>query len=90
MDLLNEYGTESHETGRARVQLGILKLSGGDREQLPDLVKMAKVDWRDVLAYAEYPEEIRMNPIEMREMPEKAARAIRERDKRQYKKWLQE
>ena len=90
LDLLNEYGTESYETGRTRVQLGILKLSRGDRERLPDLVKMAKVDWRDVLAYAEYPEEMRTDPTRMRDMPEQDARSIRERDRRQYEKWLKE
>jgi hypothetical protein len=90
LDLLNEYGTESYETGRTRVQLGILKLSAGDRERLPDLVKMAKVDWRDVLAYAEYPEEMRTDPTRMRDMPEEEARSIRKRDRRQYEKWLKE
>lgn len=90
LDLLNEYGTESYETGRARVQLGILKLSGGDRERLPDLVKMAKVDWRDILAYAEYPEEMRTSTTKRRDMPEEEARSIRERDRQQYEKWLKE
>jgi len=86
--LLNEYGTESYETGRTRVQLAILKLSGGNREQLPDLVKMAKVDWRDVLAYAEYPEEMRTDPTKMRDMPEEEVQTIRQRDRQQYEAWL--
>ena len=90
LDLLNEYGTESYETGRTRVQLAILKLSGGDRERLPDLVKMAKADWRDVLAYAEYPEEMKTAPSKMRDMPENEAQAIRQRDREQYEKWLKE
>lgn len=88
LDLLNAYGTESYETGRTRVQLAILKLSGGDRERLPDLVKMAKVDFRDVLAYAEYPEEMRTAPTEMRDMPEKEVRSIRQNDREQYEAWL--
>jgi len=70
------------------VQLAILKLSGGERERLPDLVKMAKLDWRDVLAYAEYPEEMKTGPIEMRSLSSSATRTIRRRDKRQYQKWL--
>ena len=88
LDLLNAYGTESYETGRTRVQLAILKLSGGDRERLPDLVKMAKVDFRDVLAYAEYPEEMRTAPTEMRDMPEEEVRSIRQSDREQYEAWL--
>ena len=90
LDLLNEYGTESHETGRERVHLAILKLSGGDRERLPELVKMAKTDFRDVLAYAEYPEEMRTDPAEMRDMPAEKAKSIRGRDRNQYEEWLKE
>jgi len=90
LNLLNEYGTESYETGQTRVQLGILKLSGGDLKRLPDLVKMAKVDWRDILAYAEYPEEMRTPPAKMRDMPKEESQSIRERDRRQYEKWLKE
>lgn len=90
LDLLNEYGSKSYETGRERVQMAILKLSGGDRKRLPDLVKMAKRDWRDVLAYAEYPEEMKTGPIKMRAMSKREAQSVRRRDKRQYEKWLKE
>ena len=88
LGILNVYGTESYETGQTRVQLAILKLSEGDRERLPDLVKMAKVDFRDVLAYAEYPQEMRTDPIKMRDMPEEEAQSIRQRDREQYESWL--
>ncbi len=88
LDFLNEYGTRSWETGQERVHLAILKLSEGDQVALPKLVKMTKTDYRDVLAYAEYPEEMKISPIKMREMPEKDAKEIRERDNQQYKKWL--
>ena len=90
LDLLNAYGMESYETGRTRVQLAILKLSEGNRDRLPTLVRMAKADWRDVLAYAEYPEEMRTGPIEMRDMTQSEAQAVRQRDKEQYQKWLKE
>lgn len=90
LDLLNAYGTESYETGRIRVQLAILKLSEGDRERLPALVKMAKVDFRDVLAYAEYPEEMRTDPTKMRDISEEEAQSIRQRDREQYEAWLEE
>lgn len=90
MALLNEYGTSRWETGQERVQLAILKLCKGDRDELPKLVRMAKVDWRDVIAYAEYPEEMKTNTVEMQNLPEKDTRAIRRRDKRQYEQWLKE
>ena len=88
LDILDEYGKENYETGCMRVQLAILKLSGGDRERLPELIKMAKMDWRDVLAYAEYPEEMKTGPIKMRDMSKREAQSVRQRDKRQYEKWL--
>jgi hypothetical protein len=42
---------------RIRVQLAILALSGGDLEHLRDMVRAAQLDYRDVLYWAEYPEE---------------------------------
>jgi hypothetical protein len=90
MDLLDEYGTEDFETGVERVQLAVLKLCKGDRDRLPDLVEMAKTDWRDVLAYAEYPEESKTDPVKMQNLPKDKARSIRRRDRDQYEKWLEE
>ena len=90
LDLLNEYGRESYETGAERVRLAILKLCGGDRDRLPELVKMAKADFRDVLAYAEYPEEMKTDPVKMRDMPVEKAKSLRMRDRDQYEKWLKD
>ena len=88
MSILDEYGVESSERGRARVQLAILKLSEGQRDKLTELVRMAKRDYRDVLAYAEYPEEMKAGFVEMGKLSPQEARAIRERDRKQYLKWL--
>jgi hypothetical protein len=82
--ILDEYGTEPFERGRARVQLAILKLSEGRRDRLPELVAMAKRDYRDVLAYAEYPEEMRLGFVEMRKLSREEAQAVRRRDREQY------
>lgn len=49
--VLDRYGTESYENERERVQLAIIALSGGIQEKLPELVKVAKTDYRDVLAW---------------------------------------
>lgn len=70
------------------MQLAVIKLSGGQRERLPDLVRMAKADWRDVLACAEYPEAIKTGPLEAKKMSPEEAKALRQRDERQYRKWL--
>lgn len=88
MDLLDRYGMERHEWGRARVQLAILKLSAGKRDRLEELVRMAKVDYRDALAYAEYPEEMRLGFIGMGQLSAEEAKAVRQRDRAQYLEWL--
>jgi hypothetical protein len=88
MEVLDEYGLKSSERGRTRVQLAILKLSEGRRERLPELVRMAKLDYRDVLAFAEYPEEMRTGFVKMRQLPAEEQAAIRRRDREQYEQWL--
>jgi hypothetical protein len=88
--ILDEYGADSSEPGRARVHLAILKLSEGHKNQLPQLVSMAKRDYRDVLAYAEYPEQMRLGFIDMRKLTPDEQEAVRQRDRDQYRQWLRE
>ena len=88
MEILEEYGKESWEGGRSRVYPAILMLSEGNQDQLEGLVAMAKADYRDVLAYAEVPEEMKTGYMESREMPEEELKALRERDREQYLDWL--
>ena len=52
-DLLAEYTGNEPE----RVQLAILVLADGDTSALLDMVRAAHLDYRDVLYWAEYPEE---------------------------------
>ena len=42
---------------RPRVQLAILALAEGDMDDVRKLVQVAREDYRDVLYWAEYPEE---------------------------------
>src|SRR6266581_2163750 len=67
LELLDDYGVESYERERERVQLAILKLSEGNEEKLRELVAVAKRDYRDVLFWAEYPEESRLDTPEKRQ-----------------------
>ena len=67
LELLDTYGVESYERERERVQLDILKLSAGSEEKLREFVAVAKRDYRDVLFWAEYPEEARLDTPEKRE-----------------------
>ena len=87
MGILDLYGKESHEQELERVQIAILKLSGGDLESLRANVGTAKSDYRDVLAYAEYPEEMSKDTWKMSDKEE--VKRIRERDRQQYVDWLQ-
>jgi len=90
MKILDQYGERSFETGVERVQLGILKLCNGDLDQLEELVQMAKADFRDILAYAEYPEELNEGFVRMGKKSEEEAKEIRQRDIKQYLDWLEE
>lgn len=85
MSILDQYGVESYEQERERVQIAILKLSEGEVKELEEGVKVARQDYRDVLAYAEY-------PLEMKEeawtLDEQKAKEIREKDRKQYLEWL--
>ena len=89
-EILATYGLEEHERERHRVQLAILKLSGGSLDRLCEMVQSAKTDYRDVLMWAEYPEEEQalwsVRPRLSREEQERLAR-IRERDRKQYEDW---
>ena len=62
--ILDAYGTEPHERERERIQLAILKLSEGDEQKIRQHVATAKNDYRDVLFWADHPEEAKVDPRE--------------------------
>ena len=70
-----------------RLQLGVLKLSEGDAERLKEYIRLARIDYRDVLAYAEYPEEMRAGSAKSKP-GERELDEIRRRDRAQYEAWL--
>ena len=71
LEFLDSYGVESYERERERVHLAILKLSGGSEEKLREFVAVAKRDYRDVLFWAENPDEARLDTQEKRERARK-------------------
>jgi predicted Fe-Mo cluster-binding NifX family protein len=85
MSILDQYGVDSYERERERVQIAILKLSEGKMKELEEGVKAAKQDYRDVLAWAEF-------PLEMKEeagtLDAQKAKEIKEKDRKQYLEWL--
>jgi len=85
--LLDTYGTEPYERERERVQIAVIKLSAGDVYELLSYVEAAKADYRDVLAWAEYPEQNRTGASRYNTPPETIAQ-IEARDRKQYLDWL--
>ena len=76
------------DQGRARVQLAILKLSEGDPEKLRSFVDVALTDYRDVLAWAEYPGQMRTGATAFNSS-EKEMQDIQKKDQDQYQEWLE-
>ncbi len=67
-----------------RIAVACLKLSDGDLARLKEYVDAATADYRDVLAWAEYPRQMRLGPSAP---PADQARARRE-DMNEYARWL--
>jgi len=86
-ELLSRYGVEAYEKEPQRVRLAILKLSRGKIARAEYYLEEAKKDYRDVLAWAEYPEQVRAPTWKL--APEENS-AMQERDLEQYEKWLKE
>lgn len=88
--LLLTYGAARGEQEIERVRLAIVKLSGGALDELAAMTAAAKADYRDVLMWAEYPEEsgaawargFNLSQSERQELME-----IRARDRKQYDDW---
>ncbi|MBN1425556.1 hypothetical protein JXA88_13460 [Candidatus Fermentibacteria bacterium] len=85
--ILHRHSLEPQQTGGDRVLLAILKLSDGDLEKLRRVAAIAMSDWRDVVAMAEYPEMLRIG-AGIGQLDSQTRRAIRNRDLRQYHRWL--
>ena len=84
---LNRYGLEKYERERTRVQLAILKVAGISFEQIKKWTDIAKQDYRDVLASAEYPNQLTA-PTWRFTAPER--KAIEDKDAEQYRRWIEE
>ena len=90
-EALATYGVESYERETERVRLAILKLSNGDIGQALAMVDAAKQDYRDVLMWAEYPEQSRATWALRPNLTKKERnhrKQIRRSDRNQYDEWL--
>lgn len=64
--LLETYGVETYERESERVRLALVKLSGGSEEKLAEHLAVAKVDYRDILLWADEPQTARLDDPEER------------------------
>ncbi|MBZ5530653.1 MAG: hypothetical protein LAO20_04410 [Acidobacteriia bacterium] len=87
MAILGRYGTEKHHREASRVQLAALKLASGSVDDLQSNIESATRDYRDILAYAEYPEYFKKG-FRVAELPAEEQRRIIDSDWRQYDGWL--
>jgi hypothetical protein len=85
LNLLESYGSAAHEREPIRIRVAALKLSNGRIDELEHLIAHARQDYRDVLAWAEFPEEL-VRPTW--NLPEDRVAQIRAADRAQYLEWL--
>jgi hypothetical protein len=86
--VVREYsGMQGSERGRARVQLAALKLAKGDLDSLRVQIGVARQDYRDALATAEYPE-YSGRGFQVRDLPVADQQRIIANDWKQYEEWL--
>ena len=64
------------------------KQSASGLNELREMINAAKDDYRDVLAWAEFPNQLRTAPAELDALPPDAANEMRDRDRRQHLAWL--
>jgi hypothetical protein len=84
--VLSGLGAGENEGVRDRVHAAVLKLAGGNIEQLRYLTEMAKADPRDVIGPAEYPRYLNARNLSGLSAPEQ--QAIVDADWAEYHTWL--
>src|SRR5581483_7665962 len=85
--MLAEYGTEIWHKERERVRLAALKLVNGDVGKLRSTIDRAKLDYRDVLAPAEYPK-FMQEGMRFRRLRSRDREVIYTDDWQQYERWF--
>lgn len=84
-EILNQYSNGE----KYRVWAALIKLSERDLVKLQESTNLAMRDYRDVLAYAEYPEYTAKIGFNSEKFTEKEINEIYERDYKQYLEWLE-
>jgi hypothetical protein len=84
--LLEQYGAETGHREVHRVRAAALKLAAGSVERLRIEIETAKLDYRDVLASAEYPG---YGSVRIAELPADEQRRVVDADWKQYREWFE-
>lgn len=84
--ILSQYGKESYHQEPDRIKVAILKLCENNPENLTSLTAQACADFRDILAWAEYPESSKRWSLKAKN-PEKYHKIL-EKDRQQYLMWV--
>lgn len=85
MEILNQYSNGE----KYRVWASLVKLSERDLIKLKENTNLAIRDYRDVLAYAEYPEYTATVGFNSEKFTQKEINEIIKRDYKQYSEWLE-
>lgn len=84
--LLGDCATGEDEGIRDRIHAAVLKLAGGNIERLRQLTEIAKADFRNVIAPAEYPRYLNARNPSGLSAPDQ--QAIYDADWAEYHAWL--
>jgi hypothetical protein len=82
--ILQDYGREKHEREPDRVRRAILKLAGAELRSVEKYTGYAREDYRNILAWAEYPRQARQWVMPE---PDEKQKMI-EADLAEYEGWL--
>ena len=86
LTILEKYEKEEHYDSSPRINLAILKLASGGIIKVVEYTKIAIQDYRDVLAWAEYPRYMKEVGFDLTE--QEVVEKIIKDDWRQYLEWL--
>ena len=86
LSMLESYGADENDREPDRVRVAILKLSAGDAKKLQAYLDTAKIDYRDVLAMAEFPRQLNSTSF----IYDDKKQILIDKDLADYKSWLAE
>jgi hypothetical protein len=90
IEALDRYGTESWHLERDRVQLAVLRLSAGSVTEVSKYIDLARVDFRDVIAPAEYPQFWKLGFVGIDSLNATQLRRLKDSDWARYDAWLRQ